>query len=203
MAAKEIVVDKYFEDYIKNSMRTESGAPTELNVNKDILINLFSMFIEMTEILDGIKKAVFYNKDTKYTTELYERIAKIQKHASAVSSPIFDEKNKRTKGDVIKNIDVRVFHGILGIMTEAGELAEVINKSLKDVNVLVDDVNVHEEIHDISWYEAILHDAINKSWRKGMENNTEKLRVRFPEKFTDELAANRNLEAERETLEKS
>lgn len=35
-----------------------------------------------------------------------------------------------------------------------------------------------------------------------LNNNIEKLKVRFPEKFTKELAINRNLEAERAELEK-
>lgn len=198
----EKVVDAYFDKFIKDCKRTEVQL-NELSVNKNVMINLFSMFIEISEILDGMKKAIFYNKDTKYTTELYERIAKIQKHASAISSPIFDEKNKKTKGDIIDNVNPNFFHGVLGIMTEASELAEIVNELFKNPDRIVDPVHVHEEMHDISWYTAILHDAVGKSWRKGMENNTEKLRVRFPEKFTDELAANRNIEAEREMLEKS
>jgi len=35
-----------------------------------------------------------------------------------------------------------------------------------------------------------------------MENNINKLRVRYPEKFTEENALNRNLELERKVLEK-
>lgn len=35
-----------------------------------------------------------------------------------------------------------------------------------------------------------------------LENNINKLKVRFPEKFTEELALNRNLEEERKELEK-
>ena len=35
-----------------------------------------------------------------------------------------------------------------------------------------------------------------------LQTNIDKLRVRFPEKFTKENALNRNLEQERKTLEK-
>lgn len=37
---------------------------------------------------------------------------------------------------------------------------------------------------------------------KSLENNINKLRIRFPDKFTEENALNRNLEAERKELEK-
>ena len=37
---------------------------------------------------------------------------------------------------------------------------------------------------------------------QALDNNIDKLRVRFPDKFTEELAQNRNLEAERKELEK-
>lgn len=193
-------VDAYFDKFIKDSKRTEVMLE-ELNLNKDVIINLFSIFIEISEILDGVKKAIFYNKDTKYTTELYDRIAKIQKHASAVSSPIFHDKNMRTRGDIINNVNPNLFHGVLGIMTESSELAEIINELFKNSDKVVDPINVHEEMHDISWYKAIIHHVLNLSWRQGMENNTNKLRIRYPEKFTDELAANRNLEEERKALE--
>lgn len=38
--------------------------------------------------------------------------------------------------------------------------------------------------------------------QKGLERNIEKLKVRYPEKYTDVLALNRDLENERQTLEK-
>lgn len=39
-------------------------------------------------------------------------------------------------------------------------------------------------------------------FRKALQNNIDKLRARYPEKFTEEAAINRNLEAERKELEK-
>lgn len=41
-----------------------------------------------------------------------------------------------------------------------------------------------------------------EDFEKALFNNIEKLRVRYPEKFTEENALNRNLEAERKELEK-
>ena len=39
------------------------------------------------------------------------------------------------------------------------------------------------------------------NYEKSLENNINKLKVRFPEKFTEENAINRNLEEERKQLE--
>lgn len=42
----------------------------------------------------------------------------------------------------------------------------------------------------------------NVDLEQGLQNNIDKLRIRFPEKFTTENAINRNLDAERKELEK-
>ena len=44
-----------------------------------------------------------------------------------------------------------------------------------------------------------MYDGID--YEKSLENNINKLKVRFPEKFTEENAINRNLEEERKQLE--
>ena len=41
----------------------------------------------------------------------------------------------------------------------------------------------------------------NLDFAKLLDNNIAKLKVRFPDKFTEEAALNRNLEEERKTLE--
>ena len=45
-----------------------------------------------------------------------------------------------------------------------------------------------------------MYDGID--YEKSLENNINKLKVRFPEKFTEENALNRNLKEERKVLEK-
>lgn len=44
--------------------------------------------------------------------------------------------------------------------------------------------------------------ALEVDFYKGLERNINKLKVRFPEKFTQENALNRDLESERKELEK-
>lgn len=47
-----------------------------------------------------------------------------------------------------------------------------------------------------------LNGLSENGFSKALENNIAKLKVRYPEKFSDENAVNRNLEAERKELEK-
>ena len=106
---------------------------------------------------------------------------------------------------IVNDIDInpRVFHGVIGIATEAGELVEIVNDNLTN-GIEIDPVHVGEESAngDIGWYNAILNDALNLDWEQGLKNNIDKLRVRYPEKYTDECAENRDLASERKELEK-
>ena len=92
-------------------------------------------------------------------------------------------------------------HMVLGMQTEASEIADVYKKALAYKKPL-DLVNVKEEIGDLMWYIANLCNMHGWDLRDIMATNIAKLEARYPEKFTEEAALNRNLEAEREILEK-
>lgn len=199
MTEKEMI-DNFFNNFIRKCTRTEKVLD-ELNVNREILVNLFNMYIQISEILDGIKKATFYNKDTKYVTELYSRISTIRKLCDLCSSPIFDQRNKSTKGDIINNISPRVFHAILGKMTETGELASAIVEALNNSQSKIDIINIQEELGDDAWYNSILYDELNISMRTTLEKVINKLLARYPDMYSDELADQRDLQKERKVLE--
>lgn len=199
---KNKIIDEFFDDFIDSCKRTESHLEV-LEVNKEILSNLIKIYIEISEILDGVKKATFYNKETKYITELYQRLAHIKKLAEISSSPIFDERNKRTKGDKIESLSPRLFHGILGKMTECGELAKAIINVIDDPTVKIDSVNIQEELGDDDWYNSIIHDALGLKMRHTKEKVISKLKVRYSDGYSDKSADTRNLDAEREELEKN
>lgn len=93
-----------------------------------------------------------------------------------------------------------LLHGALGVATEAGELLDVIKKNHAYGREL-DHTNIREEIGDVLWYLALLARATGSSLDSIAEANVAKLRTRYPEKFTTHHAINRNLAAERATLE--
>jgi len=94
----------------------------------------------------------------------------------------------------------RLLHGALGLVTEAGEIADVMKKKLA-YNKPIDGINLLEELGDVMWYVAIMVDALDTSIEEVMELNIKKLQKRYPKKFTSEAAIDRNLIAERQVLE--
>lgn len=107
----------------------------------------------------------------------------------------------RTEAVGIKGeINERALHAAIGLCTESGELIDALKKSMFYGREL-DLVNVKEEAGDILWYLAILFDEIGTDFETEMERVINKLKTRFPEKFTEEAAYTRDLEKERSVLE--
>lgn len=115
----------------------------------------------------------------------------------------FVVESSRTDANMDSNkvtINPNIFHALLGIITEAGELFDIYKKNLA-YGREVDIVNVEEEIGDMMWYLSKLCRVLNLDFEKILFTNLEKLKARYPEKFTEELANTRNLEKERKILE--
>jgi NTP pyrophosphatase (non-canonical NTP hydrolase) len=126
-----------------------------------------------------------------------------------MNSKEYIEKAKRTEvGEyqfaILKSekhwIPPRIEHATMGLVTEAGEAMDAIKKT-KIYGKPFDAVNMKEEMGDVFWYLAIMCDELGITFEEVWEKNIAKLAKRYPEKFTEELALNRNLEVERKTLE--
>ena len=110
------------------------------------------------------------------------------------------EEAERTSADLgDKKLDN--LHYVLGMVTEVGELADTFKKNLA-YGKEIDWVNVREELFDITWYIANFCRINEIDFEKGLDTNIAKLRARYPEKFTEEKAINRDLDKERQILEK-
>jgi NTP pyrophosphatase (non-canonical NTP hydrolase) len=92
-------------------------------------------------------------------------------------------------------------HCVIGMVTESAELADAYKKFIFYGKPL-DEVNVKEELGDLMWYIANLCRLKGFDLEEIMQTNINKLRVRYPDKFINELALERNLENERKELEK-
>ena len=182
-----------FEEYTKSAIRTESTID-ELKINGRLLVHTLSLFISAGQMLDQIKKNTFYGK--AYTPAIHDAYETAVRDLEVIhDAPLQYEKEK------YEFVDPRVFHSIIGIATESTELCEALLHTLTTGEDL-DVVNILEENGDINWYQAIMMDACGGDWGDILENNIEKLKERFPEKFTNEDALNRDLDAERAILEK-
>lgn len=94
----------------------------------------------------------------------------------------------------------RILHSALGCSDESGELVKRIKDKLF-YNKSPDTIGMLEEYGDLLWFIAIGVDALGATLEEVMETNINKLRARYPEKFTKDKAVNRDLDAERESLE--
>jgi NTP pyrophosphatase (non-canonical NTP hydrolase) len=176
------------EEYLKLAMKTDN---TDLepvrqrlqNCPTEEIQNILSSFDTYAQMADGIKKYLMYGKEPK----------------GAVTSSAYNNISANVKNLTDKQI--RVFHAILGIMTESQELLEGFCKGL-DAEEGIDEVNLAEELGDLAWYQALLVDALQVSWDQQLVKNIDKLKARYGEKFSEERAIVRDLATEREILEK-
>ena len=100
----------------------------------------------------------------------------------------------------------RLLHCAMGMCTESAELLDMLKKHIFYGKAL-DLTNAVEEIGDNQWYNALGIDELcriaNKmiSMNEVLTLNIQKLRRRYPDKFTSECAIERNVESERVLLE--
>ena len=180
------------KQYVTDAIRTESQI-TNITANKTNLIALLRMYVAIGNMIDNIKKNVFYGKPISQDVWL-------NLYQSAAFSAMEVQEEPLLDTETI-NIDPRLFHAIIGIATESTELVEAILIAI-DNGTDIDHVNVREELGDLNWYQAIAIDASNADWDKILETNILKLKHRYPEKFTSQHAINRDLETERTILER-
>lgn len=96
---------------------------------------------------------------------------------------------------------LRLLHAVMGLCTEVGELQDQVKKHLF-YGTNLDLVNLKEEGGDLFWYLAILADVLGEAnFTNMLQANIAKLRVRYPEKFEEKAANNRDLDKERSALE--
>lgn len=94
----------------------------------------------------------------------------------------------------------RLIHASMGLVTEAAEFQDALKKALFYGKTL-DTTNLKEEMGDILWYLALAMDALDTDFDAEQDRVIRKLKARYPSKFENELAENRDLATERQILE--
>jgi NTP pyrophosphatase (non-canonical NTP hydrolase) len=90
----------------------------------------------------------------------------------------------------LSNVTSQLLHAHLGITTELGEFASPLKKRLMYGQTL-DITNMVEECGDMLWYISLALNALGVDLETCMNDNINKLKIRYPEKFTYELAKER------------
>lgn len=192
------------QKYTDSAMKTESVIDG-IYTNQVRLINILKISIAAGNMLDDLKKNIFYGREIdndKYFQQF--NLALDSLHSLEVYQPGAHKKpldqNELIDSDM--KVDTRIFHGAIGMATESTEMLEALLTYLETGEL--DKVNMAEECGDSDWYEAILLNALGQDWEKIMKKNIKKLKLRYDKnKFDAEQAQqeNRDLDSEREILE--
>lgn len=191
------------KEFKKNALRTESNNFEKIRArlhHKPVAVALFNklgVIAKELQELDQIKKYLFYGKEAPY-------LVKFEQESFGMLKAGFPVEVERyiTKALVLIDSEklIRVLHSVVGMNTESGELIEALIKAC-ETNGEIDVVNFKEEIGDVNWYEAVGADALGFEVDDANEAVIKKLKNRFPNKFDESHAINRDLKTERETLE--
>lgn len=140
---------------------------------------------------ESIKKHIFYGKAVEVGTSA----------ATLGDSLDFSDGEYAAIRETLESdTPLRLLHGVLGLVTEAGELAEAVKHHVFDHAVL-DRTNVLEELGDMFWYLALMIRVMGGDPEEILGVNIAKLAARYPEKFSEYAALNRDLDKERKILE--
>lgn len=172
-------------DYMKEADKTNSVLFNPQYVDRDAFVANLRTFIETASVINLYKKLLFRGRTPE---DLQLRRPRL--HESL--APEFDPNNSTDE-------TINVIHGAVGVITEAGEVAEILLDAIEHNKL--DPVNVAEEAGDLRWYIVRLLRGIGMTDEQCERMNIDKLHGRHGETFNVERDANRNLLAEREGLE--
>lgn len=144
--------------------------------------------VKQADRLDKLKKFLFYGKETEEFYYDSEYVA-------------VDEDLERLVAEECIPL-IRLLHAQIGSITESAELISAILPALECEEI--DVTNVKEELGDKQWYAALEASCIpdyGTTLTEVRNKNIAKLKARYPEKFTELKAIERDLDAEKLVLE--
>ena len=152
--------------YVSEAIKTESLDINEIKKRftpqlNDLLGTMLQANNYQASNLDLVKKHLFYGKEVNLPGLTN----------TSADSTIYP------KTDLSKNL-IRLLHGVIGVVTEAGEMTEQLYSHMYEGKKL-DEVNIAEEIGDLFWYFAVICDTAGISFESLMDKNIEKLRARY------------------------
>jgi len=186
------------QEFISKALKTEYS-PKVLPITEESLTSALIMAMSCAEIMDQLKKLIIYGKPID-TVKLCLAQEDLVNFSETFTNSMIESGNATIETPVTNSdINIRLLHAAIGIFTESGEMLEALLGQLE--TGVLDKVNVMEEEGDTRWYEAILIDELGIPEDQILNTVIKKLEKRYPEKFTQEAALNRDLVAEREVLE--
>lgn len=188
-----------FARYTEEALKTESILPSDEKVDVNLLKKTMNIVRNVGTIVDFVKKCIFYRH--KLTEENKVKIEVCMTQVQYDLFAIYEFITKGYQPTETVPVDLRLVHGMIGTVGEAGEIAESLLLILRDGQVSDDmRLNIMEEYGDSDWYKAIVFHTQGFDEVDVRQRNLNKLYKRFAGKFSEEKALNRDKEAELEAL---
>jgi hypothetical protein len=202
--------------YRAEVLSTESK-PESINFGPATLLMALSLAVQAGNLLDQVKRAVFYGKeiDLKVAGEALQAIPAMVKDISfpLATGRYLDPRDadfyqgieqKAKEALSLQGVDIRLLHAALGQFTESSEFIDALIPTL--FGQPVDKVNLLEEQGDSSWYGEIALDALGYSREQCNFTNIKKLKDKKAGRyqkgaFDPNAAIDRDTTAERALLE--
>lgn len=173
---------------------------------KNLLHMNLGIITEVGEFLDGIKKNIAYNKPLDLVN-LGEELADMAWYIANKSRMFFHTSWEKQLQETDITVYQKEFEVFLYLLPKDDTLRIIIllNSVISPQTGDFEIDFVKEEFMGLKDIVMLQHIAeiYNIDFMQCLTNNIEKLQIRYPEKFTEEAALNRDLEAEREALEKT
>lgn len=186
-------------EYKEQSARTMSPNYFPMSISAETIHGIVGVVTEAGELMDALKEAIFY--DLKFDREnVREEIGDVMWYIMAIVRPEgwdlenipYEEQSVRSMSPNYfpMSISTETIRGIMGIVTEAGELMDALKKTMfygRDI----DRDNVRKRINNIMQYIMVIMRSEGWDLEDIMQENIDKLKIRYPEQFTTELSIKR------------
>lgn len=183
-------INEYQEKVLRTDLEDYSGFQERLKQNKDTVYKAMYGFMLSSATLDLMKKKIAYDAQP-------DKLFRVDAENTAMllnfQNPIYLDK-------IAESAELsQLFHYVIGTVTEANELMVALTKGAMTGDL--DKINIGEEIGDLYFYLTAATERLGLDSEAILAKNRAKLEARYPNKFNNNDAVNRDLEKERNILE--
>lgn len=199
------------DDFVVGAVRTESVVPNfdfeGKMLNSRLVHSALGLATEAGEVLDVLKKTLFYGKHLD-VSNLREEISDLMWYVAILCDAMnWDMENLAFRGLVKADLttmlvfktDQSNFEGRLlfsgkDVFVAAGEFLDAVLSGAEEESLQMTIIEVLAAM-------GILLHFLESSFEEEAQRNHDKLKTRYSEKFTSERALSRNIEAEKIAME--
>lgn len=187
-----------FDEYQLKALRTEKILPADTPIDLPVLWMFGRLMVHTGNLFDQYKRRLFYGKVMD--------MGKVRVAYEGMSGLLRDRNLSELEYDphVPSGVDLRVIHGVIGLVTETGELVQTLLRGIINGGFTEEDnVNLVEELGDLCWYLALIMAALGLDFYAVLRANNAKLEKRFGLSYSQDKVLNRDTDAEMVALKEA